>query len=149
MTTVTINDTAADEAALATGAQLAPTSDRANPDGTAAAADVVNADKSVITTDSRGRKITFKKLRSLDRFRAAGVLGEQSMNLPYMAMASVAFSVTKIDEHTFGQPLSIRELEGMISILDDEGMEAVNKSYDKHFSTAVVSGDEVRDAVKN
>lgn len=145
MTTVSINDTAAEEAALAAGASLASPSAPAP----APTAEVVNADKSVTTTDSRGRRITFKKLRSIDRFRAAGVLGEQSMNLPYMAMASVAFAVTRIDDIPFGPILSLREVEGLVTILDDEGMEAVNTSYDRHFSSQAMNADEVQALVKN
>lgn len=106
------------------------------------------ANKTATVTDSRGRVLAVKKISPLDRMRLFKVAGsELSSNTQWMGMAALASSVTSIDGELVAKPGKISEIEALVSLLDDDGLEAVGKAYVEMFG--VVVEDEVKDEAKN
>ncbi len=79
-----------------------------------------------VTVDSRGRKLTYRRLGALDRARLFKAIGpSNSTNAPYMGMAMLAASVTAVDGHPTIFPTRDAEIEAAIAKLDDPGIDAV------------------------
>lgn len=110
---------------------------------------IVNAaNKTAEAVDPAGRRITIKKITLLERSRLLRVVGpELSGNMQWMGLAIVAASVTSIDGDLMAKPGTVREIEALFSLLDDDGLNAVAESYAKNFGGA--SQDDVIDAAKN
>lgn len=79
-------------------------------------------------TDLKGRVITLRELDPLQQSRLVmAVGGEVASNLTYMnGFALPAASVEDIDGDFFGFPTTIKQIEGMLKILGNEGIAAIN-----------------------
>jgi len=79
-------------------------------------------------TDSKGRVITLRELDPLQQSRLVmAVGGEIASNMTYMnGFALPAASVEKIDDDSFGFPSNVKQIEGMLKILGNEGIAAIN-----------------------
>lgn len=109
---------------------------------------VAAANKTAEVIDERARVLVVKKISSLERMRLFRVAGaELSANQQWMGIAAVAVSVVSIDGESVPRPGSVREIEALVSQLDDEGLEAAGQAYLDHFGVTVP--DEVKDAAKN
>lgn len=92
--------------------------------------DSANAVKTV--TDTKGRKITFRRLGALDRariFKAAGPVNSQ--NAPYIGMSMIACSCTDVDGVPIPFPSKESEIDAAIARLDDPGMNAIAEEFAK------------------
>lgn len=99
--------------------------------------------------DARGRKITIRKLGPVERMRLARLVGpEGAKNETYMGYATLAFTVTDIDGEKVFPPLNEREIEVIVGLLDDDGLEAVGNGYIDHFGLKPTTEAD-RDALKN
>jgi hypothetical protein len=100
--------------------------------------------------DSRGREIEVRRLKVLDNMRLLALIGsDNSSNDRYLAFASLAYSVVSIDGEAIPRPTSLLVLEALLQRLDDDGFSAVAKAHRDNFITAIQTGDEAKDAVKN
>ena len=98
-------------------------------------------------TDSRGRTIIVRKLRSLDRMKVFELNGaENAKNEPYLGYAVLAYAVSSIEGVPLPVPTTKIALEAVVKRLDDEGLLAVSKAFEK-FNPA--SEQEAQDTVKN
>lgn len=109
---------------------------------------IAAASNTATVTDARGRVLTVKKISPLDRMRLFKVAGpELSANAQWMGMAALASSVVSVDGDLVVKVGRISEIEALVSLLDDDGLEAVGKAYVEMFG--VVVEDEVKDEAKN
>lgn len=77
-------------------------------------------------TDDIGRRLTIRRLTTLDRlrlFKAAGPVLAQ--NQPWLGMALIASSVAAIDDVPIPPPANEAQIEAMVGRLGDAGIEAV------------------------
>jgi hypothetical protein len=117
MAQVTILDSTADRAgASARNAAVAPVTSNAAGKTTATA------------TDSKGRKITVRRLLPVHRLRLFAVAGDLAQNESWMSLGALAWSVVSIDGEP-AQPNSIREIEACLSALGDEGLSAAAEAF--------------------
>jgi hypothetical protein len=105
-------------------------------------------------TDARGRKIEGKKLTALDRMRLAIVLGAaNSENQQVLIYANLAYSVTAIDGEERFRPASMREVEHIVGVLDEDGLAGIMRGWqDAGWLGDVdpeMAVEQHRDAVKN
>ena len=119
-------------------------------EGTTPSQEVIKAANATnVVTDARGRKIEVRKLKTLDRMRLFELVGaENSMNDRYLGYATLAFSVVGINGDALPRPDSKLALEALVQQLDDDGFEAVAKSFVDSIASAP-SADELKDQVKN
>jgi hypothetical protein len=111
---------------------------------------IAAANVKVAVTDSRGRSIEIRKLKTLDTMRLFEIIGsENSKNLPYLGFAMLAYGVVSIDGRQILRPATKLALETIIQTLDDDGFDAVAQGMKKHFQVETKSEDEAMDAVKN
>jgi hypothetical protein len=84
------------------------------------------ASRSFTTMDSKGRRLTLRRLTALDTlrlFKAAGPVLAQ--NEPWLSMAGLAFSILEIDGVPVPAPVTEAQIEGLIDRLGDEGLAAI------------------------
>ncbi len=76
--------------------------------------------------DTRGRRLTFRRLTALDTLRLFKVAGPVlSQNEAWLAMSGLAFSVLEIDGIPVPAPVTEAQIEGLVEKLGDEGLAAV------------------------
>lgn len=103
--------------------------------------------RTVTVTDTRGRKITLRKLGPLDQMRLARIVGaDGAKNEVYFGFATLAYAVSAINGEPSSPPLSERELEGVVDQLGDEGLQAVGDAYGDNFGENLVTK---KDDIKN
>jgi hypothetical protein len=108
------------------------------------------AKKTATVTDALGRTIKIKKLTPLVRMKMASVVGpEDALNQVVFGYALLAASVTEIDGTPWYLPASGRELEALLGVLDDEGVEAVQNGQDEHFGAIDANSAKGTEAAKN
>jgi hypothetical protein len=96
-----------------------------NHDAPSAAA-LKEAKKPVYVTDSKGRKLTLRKLPFLEEFRILEAVGpELSGNTVYMNMLNFLLLVGEIDGVTVEIPRSKREVEALIQRAGREAFQAI------------------------
>ena len=79
----------------------------------------------ITTVDSRGRRLTLRRLTALDTLRlvkAAGPLLAQ--NEAWLSMAALAFSILEIDGIPVPPPATEPQIESLIERLGEEGLAA-------------------------
>ena len=84
------------------------------------------ASRTFNTVDTRGRRLTLRRLTALDTlrlFKAAGPV--LSQNEPWLSMSGLAFSVLEIDGVPVPAPATEVQIEGLIERLGDEGLAAI------------------------
>lgn len=88
-------------------------------------------------TDKTGRTLTLRALSMLDRLRLFKALGpELSLNEAYVGLATLAASVTAIDEVPLPFPGSEAAVENAVERLGEAGIEAVaSASEEDDFET--------------
>lgn len=88
---------------------------------------VVNqALKHVRTRDNRGRIIGLKKLGAGDRMRVMRILGGAlTENIVYFGHAMLAAHVREFDGEAVPAPTSALQIEALVGLLDDDGLEAI------------------------
>jgi hypothetical protein len=82
--------------------------------------------RSFTTMDSKGRKLSLRRLTALDTlrlFKAAGPVLAQ--NEPWLATAGLAFSVLEIDGVPIPAPVTEAQIEALVDRLGDEGLAAI------------------------
>lgn len=80
-------------------------------------------------TDSLGRVLTIRELDPIQQSRLVlGIGGEAAMNSAYMAaFVFPAAMVEFVDDEPFGVPTRINEVETMLRILGDAGLDAIGQ----------------------
>lgn len=84
--------------------------------------------------DAKGRVITMKKPHVLMQYNLVKMLGETARNAAYMQMVIPLLFVIDIDGDAVAFPNSQRELDALITRLDDHGITAVMDGIAEHFS---------------
>lgn len=78
------------------------------------------------TVDSKGRRLTVRRLRALDTlrlFKAAGPV--LALNESWLSMAALAFAIQEIDGVPVPTPATEAQIESLIERLGDEGLAAI------------------------
>lgn len=107
---------------------------------------VAAAVSEVVVKDEAGRSIKLKKPGVLSQFRLVKILGDSAKNEVYVRMVLPLTYVVEIDGDAIMQPNSEREIDALISRLDDAGVAAVMEGVQENFGSA--NADEVREEVK-
>lgn len=109
-----------------------------NTAGSGMSADIINAANQTVTvTDSRGRAIGIKRLNALDRMRLFETIGgANANNEAYLGYATLAYHAVSIDGEHVSRPSSKLQLEGLVSRLDDDGIQAIALAVAEHFAPA-------------
>jgi hypothetical protein len=94
---------------------------------------IKQASAEVIVTDSNGRTITLKKPGVLAQYRLIEILADSAKNEVYMGMVLPLIYVSAIGDAPVMQPSSKREVEALISRLDEEGINAVMQGVQDNF----------------
>ncbi|KUZ66883.1 hypothetical protein WI36_24265 [Burkholderia ubonensis] len=109
---------------------------------------IKKADSAVTIDTPNGLKVTLRKPGVLSQFRLVKMLGEAAKNQVYVGMVLPITYITGIDGMPVNYPNSEREIEALITRLDEDGVTAVMQAVDEHFG-AQSKPDEVREEVKN
>jgi hypothetical protein len=83
-------------------------------------------------TDALGRRLTLRRMTSLDKlrlFKAAGPTLAQ--NQPWLGMALLACSVVEIDSVPVPSPANEQQIESMVARLGDLGIAAVAEALNR------------------
>lgn len=119
-----------------------PTLELNSADVSAPSAQLIHAATSeVIVTAANGRMIKLKKPGVLAQFRLIKILGDSAKNQVYTSMMLPLIYVVELDGEPVFQPQSERELEALITRLDDAGVEAVMAGVQENFGSANPEGD--------
>lgn len=94
--------------------------------------------QSVVTvTDKQGRSIEVKKLKPIERMRMLQMIGpDNALNGPYLGYATLAFPVTKIDSDALPRPSNLTGIEGIVTKLDQDGLDAVGEAFKELYPDA-------------
>jgi hypothetical protein len=87
---------------------------------------VQEATRTFTTIDTKGRRLSLRRLTALDTlrlFKAAGPVLAQ--NEPWLSMAGLAFSLLEMDGVPVPAPATEAQIEGLIDRLGDEGLAAI------------------------
>ena len=87
-----------------------------------------------IVFDGLGRSIKLKKPGVLAQYRLIELLGDSAKNEVYTGMVLPLIFVCEIDGDHVYQPTSKKELEALIQRLDEDGITAISKGLEEHFS---------------
>ena len=75
-----------------------------------------------------GRTLHFRPLRTLERMDLNSLAGSQNaLNLAWMADASLAYAVMRIDNEPVAKPSNMLQLRALIQRLGDDGMDAISE----------------------
>ena len=88
---------------------------------------IAKAVEAASVTDARGRVMVLKKPGVLAQFRIVEVAGDSAKNEVYMRMILPLIYVTEIAGDPIPLPTNKLQLEALITRLDEEGIDAVNK----------------------
>lgn len=116
-------------------------------DKTPSAQAVAKAAVEASVTDSRGRVIVLKKPGILAQYRLIEALGDSAKNEVYMGMVLPLIFVASIDGDQVFMPNTKREVEALISLLDEDGVGAVVNGVQEHFGQSDPERDKA--ALKN
>jgi len=95
---------------------------------------LIKAADSAVTIDTpNGFKVTLKKPGVLSQFRLVKMLGDAAKNQVYVGMMLPMTYVSEIDGKTVAYPNSERELEALITRLDEDGVNAVMQGVAENF----------------
>lgn len=93
---------------------------------------VEDANRPLEVTDSMQRRIEFRRPSALDTlrlFKAAGP--ELAQNEAWLSMASLAFTVTSINDVPVPQPANEGQIEGLVVKLGHAGITAIAEALDR------------------
>jgi hypothetical protein len=111
------------------------------------AAIVKQAASRVVIESDNGHSIALQKPGVLAQFRLVKILGKSAENTVYVQMVLPLTYVVEIDGVQVNQPNSEREIEALITRLDEEGVAAVMQGVHEHFSGQ--SADDAKEEIKN
>ena len=114
---------------------------------TPSAAIVKQAASRVVIESANGHSIALQKPGVLAQFRLVKILGKSAENTVYVQMVLPLTYVVEIDGVPVNQPNSEREIEALITRLDEEGVAAVMQGVQEHFASK--GADDTRDELKN
>ena len=87
---------------------------------------IADAQQLSFVHDSFGRRIGLRQLTALDRLRLFKFLGsELSLNAAYLGVATLACSVSAIDDVPVPSPTNEAQLESLVHRLGDAGLSAI------------------------
>ncbi|HDR9003054.1 hypothetical protein [Burkholderia vietnamiensis] len=109
---------------------------------------IKKADASVTIDTPNGLQVTLRKPGVLSQFRLVKMLGEAAKNQVYVGMVLPITYITGIDGKPVNYPNNEREIEALITRLDEDGVTAVMQAVDEHFG-AQSKPEEIREEVKN
>lgn len=109
---------------------------------------IKKAGASVTIDTPNGLQVTLRKPGVLSQFRLVKMLGEAAKNQVYVGMVLPITYITGIDGKPVNYPNNEREIEALITRLDEDGVTAVMQAVDEHFG-AQSKPEEVREEVKN
>ena len=82
--------------------------------------------RTVGIVDSKGRRLTVRRLRALDTLRLFKAAGPAlALNESWLSMAALAFAIEAIDDVPVPSPATEAQIESLIERLGDEGLAAV------------------------
>jgi hypothetical protein len=108
---------------------------------------VKKAAEAVTIDTANGLTVTLKKPGVLSQFRLVKILGEAAKNQVYVGMVIPITFVTSINGVAVNYPNTEREIEAIITRLDEEGVTAVMQAVAENFGGE--SPDEQKAEVKN
>ena len=95
---------------------------------------IADAVKQCSVTDSRGRVITLQRPGILAQFRIVEVAGKDSAeNRIYMNMILPLIYVTSLAGEPITLPKNKLQLEALVQLLDEDGIEAVHKGVQENW----------------
>jgi hypothetical protein len=95
---------------------------------------VQDANRVVIVTDERGRKLAVKRIdKGLASFRIARILGNDASNGMLFAQAMLYVSCIAINDDPVPFPKTELQLEALIDRLDLDGLKAIQKVQSEEF----------------
>jgi hypothetical protein len=95
---------------------------------------IKDANRVVVATDGRGRKLGIKRMSSgLSRFRLARILGPDAGNPAVMTEAMLYTAVVSINGDPVPFPQSVLQLEALIDRLDIEVLHLIHKVQQDEF----------------
>src|SRR5580700_2259214 len=103
---------------------------------------IARANQVIQTMDGSGRQIGSRRMSVLESARFFELLGpDNSRNEAFLALAVPAYLAVEID----GEPMTRRELDARMQLLDEAGIEAVNGAIIEHWGAAeAASGDDLK-----
>jgi len=108
------------------------------------------ASKTATIKDGRGRKIVVRKLKPIDELQLLEIVGgANAANERYLGLASLAYSVSSIDDVAVGRLGTKLQLETLVKELDDDGFEAIAEAVSKNFKPVHKTDAEAKEAAKN
>jgi hypothetical protein len=96
--------------------------------------------------DEDGKVVWIKKPGPLAQFRLTEALGQAAQNLTYLQMCAPLLYVTKVDDVDVYPPANKREVEAIVELLGESGLDALMKGVQKHFQSK--TEDEAREAIR-
>jgi hypothetical protein len=110
---------------------------------------IKDANRTVIVTDARGRKLGVKRMgNGLVRFRLARILGQDAANSQIMVQAMLYSSVVSVNGDPVPFPKTELQLEALIDRLDMDGLNAVETAQWEEFGINL-RGESAADEAKN
>lgn len=94
-----------------------------------------NEDGTVDVTATNGKRIKIKRPNVLAQYRLVEALGDAAESRVYLRMCLPLLWVGEIDGAEVRTPSSKREVEGLITRLDEAGIAAVTEAIEEHFSS--------------
>ena len=88
----------------------------------------------VVVTSAGGKAIGIKRPHVLSQYKLVDAIGDSAENRVYLNMCIPLMWVASIDGNPVPQPTTKLQIEGLISRLDEDGITAVSKGIDEHFS---------------
>jgi hypothetical protein len=88
----------------------------------------------VVVTTAGGKAIGIKRPHVLAQYKLVDAIGDSAENRVYLNMCIPLMWVASIDGNPVPQPSTKLQIEGLISRLDEEGITAVSRGIDEHFS---------------
>jgi hypothetical protein len=88
---------------------------------------LAKANEETSITDARGRVIKLKKPGVLAQYRLIEALGDAAKNQVYTSMVLPLIYVTEIDGLAVYQPKTKMEIEALIQLLDEDGVDSVSQ----------------------
>jgi hypothetical protein len=108
---------------------------------------IKDANRTVIVTDDRGRKLGIKRVtNALSMFRLSRVLGSDAYNGPAIGQALMYASVVSINGDPVPFPKTELQLEALIDRLDMEALALIQKTQRQEFGYGAKPEDETGEA---
>jgi hypothetical protein len=94
----------------------------------------IKHDGVVHVTSTGGKVIGIKRPNVLAQYKLVDAIGDSAENRIYLNMCIPLMWVASIDDVPVPQPTSKLQIEGLVTRLDDDGISAVSKGIEEHFT---------------